>query len=41
MFSRIEIKTNVQYYNLMLLWQQNHQTVLNLPKPSFSKLIFH
>ena len=36
-----KINTNVQYYKFMLLWQQNHQTVLNLPKPSFSKLIFY
>ena len=26
-----KINTNTQYYKFMLLWQQNHQTVLNLP----------
>ena len=36
-----KIKTNVQYYKFMLLWQQIHQTVLNFFKPSFSKLIFY
>ena len=31
---------NVQYYKFMILWKQNHHTVLNLPKPSFLKLFF-
>ena len=33
-FPRMENK-KVQYYKFMLVWQQNHHTVLNLPKPSF------